>query len=252
MNIQQVNRHWCQEYIGKLFWALAPLVWGLITYFLAFGPGAALHIGYSIRLLAGIAFLTFYFYKTLESARLKTIVFLFDYPLIIPSWKLLIGLTSFLLLIHTFFFSWGVYPVFDSLVFGVFGSSCLEELLSRTLFIKYRMKPAEFIGFNILSSCVFTLMHAGFESIPPSWYELFFMRGHFEFAFLLGLIAYKTQRIEIVIIIHMLSNLLRYTVPFLLIKQELPVLGLFLTCLELIVVAGMTYTTKSMSSEKDK
>jgi len=38
-------------------------------------------------------------------------------------------------------------------------------------------------------------------------------RGHFAFSFMFGVIVYKTQRIEISMLLHMLSNVLRYTVP---------------------------------------
>ncbi|MBY0109536.1 MAG: CPBP family intramembrane metalloprotease [Candidatus Babeliaceae bacterium] len=230
-----------QEYSGKFFWALAPLWWGLITYFLAYGAGMQLNISYSVRLLIAIFLVSYYFYKSLEHSRLHTTALIFNYPIRTPGWELLVGVTIGLLLLYRLFFTWGTYPVFDSLVLGVFGSSCLEELLSRMVFIKYRMKPLEFIFFNILSACAFTLMHTGYEPIMPSLIELF-SRGHFQFSFLLGIIAYKTQRIEIPIIVHMLSNLLRYTVPFLIFGQELPLIAIIsLTCGELLLVAGASH-----------
>ena len=150
MNTQHTATYKYQEYLGKFFWALAPLFWGLIVYFLAYGPAGHLQISNSLRLLMGIIFLTLYFYKTFEYARLHTTTLFFNSHTQIPGWKLLVGLASLLLLIYTVFFTWGTYPVLDSLFLGVFGSACLEELLSRTVFIHYRMKPLEFIFFNII------------------------------------------------------------------------------------------------------
>ena len=71
-------------------------------------------------------------------------------------------------------------------------------------------------------------MHAGFEEVMPSLYELFFARGHFVFSFMLGLFAYKTKRIELSLIIHILSNLARYTLPVLILGQGQLVIALIM------------------------
>ena len=74
------------------------------------------------------------------------------------------------------------------------------------------MNLLEFILFNIISSVAFTFMHAGYFPKGESTITLL-TNGHLAFSFMLGLITYKTQRIELPIMLHMLSNIFRYTIP---------------------------------------
>lgn len=228
---------------GPLFWALSPALWGAITWFFQWGPGSILPISYPLRQLACIIILIAYFYKTLQYTSSHNQVFLFEYPLRIPHWKILSYATVILLLLYCIYFQFftrDYSPVFGSLIMGVFTSSLLEELLARTFFLKYRMSGLQFIILNVISAFAFTIMHAGFEKIPPSFYDLFFLRGHFDYCFLLGIVAYKTQRIEVSMLLHMSSNFFRHLLPFLIIQQSMPTTNLIYTCFTLLIL-GATY-----------
>ncbi len=229
--------------IGTLIWALSPALWGAITWFFAWGPGNILPVSYPLRQLTGIVILITYFYKTLQYTSSHNQVFLFEYPLRIPHWKILSYTTVVLLILYCIylqFFTWDYSPVFGSLVMGIFTSSLLEELLARTFFLKYRMSGLQFIILNVISAFAFTIMHAGFEQTPPPFYDLFFLRGHFEYCFLLGIVAYKTQRIEVSMLLHMTSNFFRYLLPILIIQQSMPTTRLIYACFELLIL-GATY-----------
>lgn len=237
---------------GKLFWVIFPALWGAITWFFAWGPGNALPISYPIRQLTGILILIAYFYKTLQYTSSHNQIFLFEYPLRIPNWKILIYTNITLLIIYSIylqFFSWDYSPVFSSLVMGMITSSILEELVARAFFLKYRMTGLQFIILNLISSCAFTIMHAGFEQPAPTFYDLFFLRGHFEYCFLLGIIAYKTQRIEVSMLLHITSNFFRYLLPFLIVQQSMPTTNLLYRCFELLIL-GATYKMTIDNIEK--
>ncbi len=240
------NRHLLNsnfsQYIGKIFWAFAPLLWGGITWFLAYGPGAYFPLSFAMRMLIGLAILIAYFYKPLEYAYRHNRVLFFEYPVPLLNWRIPISTAIGLLIIYSiysFFFSWDFSPLFGSIVFGVFASACLEELLTRSFFIKYRMSGIEFIVFNIISSIAFTLMHAGFFNPPPSLYALFFEKGHLPFSFLLGIVAYKTQRIEITLLLHIASNFFRYTLPTFILQQQHPTIFLVFVCIEILILGGV-------------
>lgn len=228
-----------QHYFGKIFWAMAPLFWGILTWFLAWGPGRLLPISYELRVLVALIALLAYFYKTLEYKRINTKVMLFDLPLPVPGWQWFAAPAIILLIVQSFFPCTAEATVLSSMAFGVFAGPILEELLARFLFIKYRMGTAEFILFNVISATTFTLMHAGYCMPMPALHDLFFVKGHFYFAFILGIIAYKTQRIEIPIIIHMLSNLFNYTLPIVILHTQLPLpIGIIFDCLKMLLLGG--------------
>ena len=242
MHKKGVNNPQGANLSGKIFWSLAPLLWGGVTWFLAYGPGASLPISYAMRMLIGILILVAYFYKPLEYAAKHNRILFFEYPMSPPRWTLPVFTTITLLLtynLYSLFFSWDSSPFFNSLLFGIFAGPCLEELIARSFFVKYRMSGVAFIVFNTISATAFTLMHAGFEQIPASLHELFFARGHFAFGFLLGIIAYKTQRIEIPILLHMASNFFRYTLPTIILHQPFPIIYPLFMAVELLVVGGM-------------
>jgi len=236
------------NYIKKILWALAPLAWGGITWFLAWGPGSMWPITYEIRMLVGLLALTAFFYKTLEYERLHTKVLIFDVPLYFPDWRWLF-LPSIILLIINSFFPTCDTTLLSSMTFGVFAGPFLEELLTRCFFIKYKMKGFEFIIFNCISAAAFTVMHASYVTPAPSCQALFIERGHFPFALLLGIITYKTQRIEIPIIIHMLSNFLHYTLPTLILFQQTPAWATTLFyCIQLLLLGGALGVHKKNNS----
>lgn len=239
------------DYSKKIFWSLAPLFWGAITWFLAYGPGQSLPISYAMRMLIAIILLIAYFYKSLEYASHHNQVSFFEYPIQLLNWKIPL-LTAIILLIaysiYSLFFSWDFLPVFNSMVFGVFAGPCIEELLARFFFIKYRMSGIEFICFNIISSISFTLMH-GFYDPSFSLYTLFFENGHLPFSFLLGIIAYRTQRIEMTILLHLASNFFRYTLPTLILHQQLPAIFLIFACVELLILGGARQNNKNSPQE---
>ncbi len=233
---------------GKILWSLAPMFWGTITWLLAYGPGNILPISYPIRLLCGIMLVALFFYRPLNYAATHYKISLFEYSLPLPNWKPLTFVTVLLLLIYSIyalFFSWDYSPVFSSIVFGVFASACIEELLTRAFFIKYSMSSIQFIIFNLISSTSFALMHAGYEQPTPSLYDLFITRGHFHLSFLYGIIAYKTKRIEITMLLHIGSNFFRYTLPFLILKAPLPLVYPLYGALELLLLGGLHKITKN-------
>ena len=241
-----------KDFLGKLFLGALPLIWGMITYIMAFGPGAYLGISYPASLLSGILLLLYCFHKILDFKQQQITLFCNDYKVYVPSWKWIFSLTSLLLLLFSLCFpADNSYPILQSIACGVWGSACIEELLAHILFIRYRMQLGEFLLFNFLSAFTFTLMHAGYNEVIPSLYELL-SRGHFPFGFLMGIVAYKTQRIEVPIIIHALSNLLYYTVPVLIIHQELPIIiGILYSCFQSFVIACIVHKEKSALSSKN-
>lgn len=237
------------NYINKIWWSLAPLAWGILTWFLAFGPGQFLFISYSMRLLIGIILLTTIFYKTLEYRRLHTNVLLFDIPIYFPSWLLFFFTSIVLLIINIFFFKYDT-AFLNSMTFIIFAGSLLEEFISRDFFIKYEMKGLEFIIFNFISATTFTLMHSGYSTPTPNIWNLFFERGHFPFAFLLNIIAFKTKRIELPLIIHMLSNFFNCTLPNLILHEQKPAwITLAFDCFQLLLVGGAIAIDKKKNLE---
>lgn len=150
-----------KEFIEKIIYSQAPLIWGLFAWFMMWGPGWELFnygkLSSLIRVVAALAAIIFFFGKTLDKASHNQIYF-FGKPLFIPSWRLFAvlvllaaGINLTPLVNHEFI---------QSLVSGVIISAILEEFITRTLFIKFRMGIWQFIFFNIVSSCSFTLMHS--------------------------------------------------------------------------------------------
>lgn len=100
-----------------------------------------------------------------------------------------------------------------AVAYGIIISPLLEELISRSFFIRYnKISGREFLVWAVVSSAAFSLMHwayladlgrsiTGARAIAEKFFD------HFTFSFLLSLITYKTKRLEPAIIIHGLSNL---------------------------------------------
>lgn len=230
-----------KDYIEIVFWAMAQLLWGACIWFFSFGPGknilrqAPLY-AYAIALTAG------YFYRPLMARSLKTHPFLFDIPITIPRWIYLIAGTLCILtayFIASRFFGVNFSPIVHSLVFGVCASACVEELAARSILAKYSLSSVGFIIFNLVSSLAFTLMHAGFQNPAPTLYALL-VNGHFQFSFMLGIIVYKSQRIELTLLLHAASNLVNYTLPTLLLMQPLPLLSVLFWCSMYLILGGIS------------
>ena len=197
MNIQYDIKTYISAYGGKLFWALAPLIFGVISWLLVYGPGRliqAVPILYAMSWLVCILILIIVCYKTCEYSSTHNQVLFFEYPLRLPNWKILAKLISALIILYILyslilyilyseFFTWEFWPMFNSIVFGVSAFPFLEELFARSFFIKYRMSGIEFIIFNLISSAAFTIMHAGISS--STMYNCFLLMGTFPFLFYL-------------------------------------------------------------------
>jgi len=242
-------KNFYHNYAGKIFWTLAPLLWGAISWFFMCGPGECIPITRSMLLIISIVILVAYFYKILERKQNTVRLIFFDHPFSIPNWKWLFIPTIALLTAQSFAASGET--ILSSMAFGVFASAFLEELLTRLLFIKYRMSALQFIVFNTISSAAFTIMHAGYCMPIPSLLDLF-TRGHFPFSFMLGILAYKTQRIELPMLVHMSSNLMGYTLPTLILQHPIPQwIYAIIACIQYLLVAGVVGVQKNTAPDKE-
>ncbi len=225
--------------IKKIFLALMPLYIGITNYILLSNPYTE-HINYSLRMLPWIGALILFFYNNFENTRKNFLVTIGTYTLPLPSWKLLISIPIVLVLINDIYKCNNLF--IQSIIYGVFASAFFEEIFTRSLFIKYKMGTFEFIFFNIISSCAFSLMHAGFIASPS--HPMTYIFNHFGWSFMVGLIAYKTQRIETTMILHSISNLIRYTIPTVLFGIYLPqeIQVVFYT-IELIILGLCSHKT---------
>lgn len=206
--------------IEKLILAASPILWGLLTWFLIWGPGSMFipdsHYPIKTAVQAAMGFLVFgiYYASTYNRARDIYRPTFFGISFAVPPWWLLIALAWIALAIGLFFAPLSVHPFIASLIMGVMLYPCIEELIAHTLFVKYTFSVFGIIFWSLLNAYAFMLMHRWYAN-PPNTYETLWSNGHFGFGLLTGLITYKTGRIEVAIIIHMLSNLLRYTLPVL-------------------------------------
>jgi membrane protease YdiL (CAAX protease family) len=249
----QLVRSSIHDFFPKLFWACAPLLLGLSNWFFIFGPGAPLRFPFSLRLLISILFLSWYFSKTLDKASVTNQVTFFEYRLPMIHWRLLIIPAIILLLFYWVYSVFGSPPeLLRAIIISVLGGCCLEELLSRAFFIKYRMSGMQFMIFNFISATSFTIMHM-WGSRPFPSVEMLFGRGHFIFGAFLGILAYNSQRIEIPILVHMASNFFRYVVPTLILKTTPSMIYIYgIQIIEYILLAGIAYTTYKKNALNDE
>jgi len=232
--------------ITEFFWALAPLGLGAFIWFMSWGYASSLFI-YPVDFLFRYAVISgiiiIFFRKSLNDS-LKNKLLFFDRQIPLPPWWV------FLLLIFSglaviLFTPLKQYATIQNLVYGVIISATIEEFIARSFFIKYKMGLWEFLLLNTISSLAFTFMHSFYNQEFVSCFDLM-QRGHFPFSFMLGIIVYKAQRIELTIILHMLSNLLRYTVPVCLLNCPWPSLFAiissdFVSILFYLALAGCAY-----------
>lgn len=198
--------------LGKIIWSLAPIGWGLFTWFMAFGPGAkyimlgkySYQFNIAIRAFMGFSLVIGFFGKYFNNSQSNT-PFWFDIKLYLIPWRILIAIVFLGIGLSFFFVPLWQYEALNSIVLGVLLSACIEELIAHSIFVKYPMKGFEFVCFNLLSSISFAFMHMGYSADFYITKDMFI--EHIAFSFLMGSLAYETKRIELPIICHMLSNL---------------------------------------------
>ncbi len=239
----------------KLFFlSLLPLVWGLCTAILIHGGGFFAHVPYTFVALIALLALTGIFYSSLEFARKNYRLKFFEYDLKLPPWLLLVAVTATGLIVATMFKILGIpyqnFPALISLITGVGASACIEELLARTAYVKFPMTTAQALFFNLLSSLAVTYMHVGFEESRAPLLDYLFLRGYYVFSFSLGLIAYKTKRIELCILLHMLSNLFNYTLPVLVIGESFKMPPSLIASLVMILALAGCYSLFNRDSKE--
>lgn len=202
---------------------MGPVMWGAFVWFMGWGYGATLipyyPINYVIRILIALVVTGYFFGVAFQGTYKKYKLTFFHYSFDLPSWLYFVGLTVVAAFVSVVPYTQSYF--ISSLMCGVIVSAIIEELVARSFFVKYAMGVKEFIFFNIVSSLAFTFMHAFYEQGSVPALE-FMQRGHFAFSFMLGVIVYKTQRIELSMLLHMLSNMLRYTVPVCLLQCPWP------------------------------
>ncbi len=238
-------------FILQLF---GPIIWGGLTWLFAFGPMARyLHIfgsfSYQVNFLARslVGLLVFYllFRNKIEWNKKESFVSFFNYTIPLPSLSFLTLIVFSGILVSFFFRPLWEFPILNSLVLAVLISAFFEELFTHTIFCIYQFNISTFLIFNLFSSVLFGLMHAGYSPIGYTQLFQFAFNEHIPFSFLLGIIAYQTKRIEIPIILHMISNAI-YPL-FLAFGSSVPPFMNYLKLIIFISIIGFRYT-----SYKDK
>lgn len=191
--------------IAKILWALAPLMWGVFSW-VVWHSSVVTFFSLRLMLLALmgslVAVISFgsYLQKALSCH-------LYSKFIILPPWWVFIILVW--LGVLACFTPLSGYVIVSSITQGIFIYSIFEEFITRAFFIRYQMGKKEFFLFNILSAISFSLMHCFYgESFSQA-----FLMGHLEFSLCLSFIAYKTRRIELTILLHMIANIVNYTLP---------------------------------------
>lgn len=186
--------------------ALLPICWGALSWLtiaLSYQPlGISGASWYSLRFVIGWLIVYFLFRNSLRQS-LSSTVYFFQTALPVPPYTLFVALM---------FVSMALYWWTAVTFFSLMAISIIEEFFSRIVFIKYpHLTPNKFLLLALISSASFALMH---------WfYQFDFCYGftaceginkfadHSAFGFLLAMIAYKTKRIELPIIVHIVSNI---------------------------------------------
>lgn len=229
--------------VEKFLWSLAPLVWGIFVWSMGWGYGSAISYGPNLFVRTAIALgIIFWFYRsTFNMAQKNYTVTFFDYSVTLPSWQLFMLLpiiaASCALLFHPLW----QYSILHSIIVTVLLSSCIEEFVTHSIFVRYSMSIQEFLLFNTVSAVSFAFMHAGYSYELPSITELL-SNGYFQFAFSMGLLIYKTKRIEIPIIYHIFSNFFNTTLPHYILLKPLPIIvSLIIHSLLPLGLAGLSH-----------
>ena len=240
-----------KTFFNKIFWVIAPLLWGIFSKFVwqaSFIPSAPLKI--LVLALVASTIIIVVFGKALNNA-LKYKLYFFGYPIVIPPWwafllLLFLGIVvCFTPLYH--------YLLISSMAQTIFLYPIIEEFITRSVFVKYKMNLFQFLCLNILSSLSFTFMHCFYGE---GFIEALTI-GHFGFSFAFSIIVYKTQRIELTILLHMLSNVCLYTLPTIIFKTPPPSLvsgisHMIFIILFYLCLAGYAYSTYNKSEKIDE
>jgi membrane protease YdiL (CAAX protease family) len=125
----------------------------------------------------------------------------------IPAWYFFIGMLCVSVLTSFLVIPLWEYTFLHALIVSIIITPILEEFVTRSLFVASSRSFFYFLILNILNSVAFTFMHLGYNKEMIDINQLF-NNGYFEFNFALNCIAYKTKRIELTCLIHMLSNII--------------------------------------------
>lgn len=200
--------------LEKISLALLPLWWGLFHFFtirlseyvapfvpLFFVTGNFLVPLRTILVLPVL----FYFFKNAWQKSLNNKTFIFGYQLPLGNLWWYIGLMVIGLILKVL--PLGALSIFASAT--IYGAT-LEELICRSFFIQYDLKPKQFLWYALLSSAAFSLMHWCYLNegycVTATAQQFFNFFNHFIFGFTLSAITYKTKKLEPAILVHMLSN----------------------------------------------
>lgn len=198
---------------------LAPLIWGILSYvlfsvlrpMLPINHLASAPIWIWLWVLQMAIFAPFWVWilkQNFENEQRNTIkVLKLQIPLGKPLYYLILAYLAAIAAIpfhNTWYAEW--------LVFGGIVSPIFEELFSRNLLTPWLKKSwASFLFVSAISSTAFTLMHWGFNnaeafSFTPQQQMLKFL-SHFVFAIALCIIFRFTKSIQLLIWLHIASNL---------------------------------------------
>lgn len=203
------QKPWQEHIFAIALWMSAPIVWGFLSYWMPtipFFQGSPVY--YQIILLLktivilGVAL--YAFGHVFEQARKRVKFTLFDHALPLPAWYILVGIMLAGIVLSFLIIPLREHTAILALVQGLLMSAVIEEFITHGIFIKYSMHWFPFLVINTINAIAFTFMHSYYE--PQISCVTLLTRGHFEFNFSLGIIAYTTQRIEFPILIHMFAN----------------------------------------------
>ena len=202
--------------LKQLIWALLPLAWSLIALLFSFVHIEinGVYIAYPEIITATLIILSLLFFKILEHACKHYNATFFGYRIPLPPWWLFVAITASALLVQVIGRGPITSPTFNLLLFSICAPAIIEELTARVLFVNYRMGRSRFILLNAISSFAAIFIHVSFFQNPILFYHYAFRSvNHFIFNFMLGIVAYKTRRIEVCIIIHILSEVILNVLP---------------------------------------
>lgn len=200
----------------KLFWTLAPFIWGMLTLLCIKISNFTKISGDIFWIIRAILFTTvlYYFFgkiwKNKHSINLQILSYKFTFN---TTWiyLALVG-SSILSLVFIKKPLWH-----DTVTFSILFSPTIEELTSKSIFLKYsQMKVSEFLFWNLISASAFSLMHFWTFLLPESQSITLFVVveefwQYFFFSFCLCFTVFVTKRLDLAVWLHMFGNLFGYT-----------------------------------------
>ena len=243
-----------KKFLIRILYSLLPLAYGIFVWIIDYKLSSYIRLEYPFNILfrtsITIGIIALLFGKSLNKAYETNQLQFFGYNFNIPSWKYFAASVPFAILINLLQKNEPIinFEFGRSLIYGVIVSVIIEELIARSFLIKNKINISQFFLFNTISSIAFTIMHTFYYQDGISLHQLI-LNGHFAFSFTMGILAYKTQRIEVPIIIHMLSNLMRYTIPVCLFNSPWPSTiaastGTFVDVTVALCLTGLSYKQK--------